>query len=276
MRLTMTKHAKRALVLLVLGISTVVTGLGQPTSAARERGSQTAKKGFLNETEIAAKFNAWKTDPDARAWLALMGYKLETVDSVRATKPHGEKSDVDVWIKTAAGEKREGISIKLVSNPAGFNQIDKRWLRQYAKLWNMPQEVEAALKYFLGEVVPFKSARNPQRMFLNELDAGSQKAVVDFFSTNKEKIISDLIEGDGSHPAGWLMVALKATENTRWILRRSSDAIRFFGDGPVEITRQGNLRIGRVTMQRKGGDGGRETAKMLQFKINPAQLFELK
>lgn len=25
-------------------------------------------------------------------------------------------------------------------------------------------------------------------------------------------------------------------------------------------------------MQRKGGDGGRETAKMLQFKINPALL----
>jgi hypothetical protein len=29
-------------------------------------------------------------------------------------------------------------------------------------------------------------------------------------------------------------------------------------------------------MQRKGGDGGRETAKMLQFKINPAELFDIK
>jgi hypothetical protein len=28
-------------------------------------------------------------------------------------------------------------------------------------------------------------------------------------------------------------------------------------------------------MQRKGGDGGRETAKMLQFKINPAELFDM-
>ena len=40
------------------------------------------------------------------------------------------------------------------------------------------------------------------------------------------------------------------------------------------ITKQGNLKIGRITMQRKGGDGGRETAKMLQFKINPALLLE--
>jgi len=50
--------------------------------------------------------------------------------------------------------------------------------------------------------------------------------------------------------------------------------IKFFSEGPVEITRQGNLKIGRITMQRKGGDGGRETAKMLQFKVNPTLLFE--
>jgi hypothetical protein len=28
-------------------------------------------------------------------------------------------------------------------------------------------------------------------------------------------------------------------------------------------------------MQRKGGDRGRDTARMLQFKINPAELFEI-
>jgi len=46
-----------------------------------------------------------------------------------------------------------------------------------------------------------------------------------------------------------------------------------FGNGNIEITARGNFKIGRITMQRKGGDGGRETAKMLQFKINPAELF---
>jgi hypothetical protein len=29
-------------------------------------------------------------------------------------------------------------------------------------------------------------------------------------------------------------------------------------------------------MQRKGGDNGRDTANMLQFKINPVQLFNAK
>ncbi len=97
-----------------------------------------------------------------------------------------------------------------------------------------------------------------------------------FFSANKDAVVSDLIAGDGTHAAGWMMVALKATENTRWVIRSSADAVRFFGEGKVEITRAGNLKIGRITMQRKGGDGGRETAKMLQFKINPALLFEAK
>jgi len=47
-----------------------------------------------------------------------------------------------------------------------------------------------------------------------------------------------------------------------------------FGNGQVCITKQGNLKIGQITCQRKGGDSGRDTAKMLQFKINPANLIK--
>jgi len=43
----------------------------------------------------------------------------------------------------------------------------------------------------------------------------------------------------------------------------------------IEISERGTFRIGRITMQRKGGDGGRDSAKMLQFKINPAELFDV-
>jgi hypothetical protein len=41
----------------------------------------------------------------------------------------------------------------------------------------------------------------------------------------------------------------------------------------VIISPQGSLKIGKITMQRKGGDWWRETAKMLQFKIDPTDLF---
>lgn len=248
----------------------------QPQAAKVELGSATAKNGFKNEDEIRDKFNNWKSDADARVWLAAMNYNVAEIDGVIAMKPHGEKSDVEVRVKTRSGEKTEGISIKLVSSPNGFNQIDKRWLATYAKMWRMPADVVAGLKLFVGETPPPKRSRVVNRMYINELDAPTQAAILDFFAKNKDEIVSDLFAGDGVHAAGWVMVALKSTDRPRWVIRTSADTIKFFGEGQVELTRAGNLKIGRVTMQRKGGDGGRETAKMLQFKINPALLFEAK
>lgn len=270
---------------------------GYPQAAqqktAFERGSKTAKQGFKNESEIRDKFNSWKTDEDARAWLAAMNYRVSEIETVIAAKPHGEKADVEVLItlkndaasepgavatgsSAAKLERREGISIKLVSSRNGFNQIDKRWLANYAKMWKMPTDVVTALKLFVGETPPRAGSRDTKRMFLNELDPSQQKAVIDFFTANRNEIVSDLLAGEGVHDADWVMVALKATDKPRWIIRSSADTIKFFGSGPVEITRNGNLKIGRITMQRKGGDAGRDTAKMLQFKINPVQLFDAK
>lgn len=246
----------------------------KPQAAKVELGSTTAKNGFKNEDEIRDKLNNWKTDNDARIWLGAMGYKLADIETVTATKPHGEKADVEVVIKTKSGDRREGISIKLVSGSQGFNQIDKRWLSHYVKMWKIPADVEAALKLFVGETPPDRPSKDTKRMYLNELDVATQKAVIDFFTANKEMIVSDLFAGDGPHAAGWVMVALKSTDKPRWILRTDAYATNFYGDGKVELTRKGNLKIGRITVQRKGGDGGRETAKMLQFKINPALLFD--
>lgn len=262
---------------LIISLAAALGLLAQsPSAKAAELGSKTAKNGFRNETEIQAKFNNWREDMDARGWLAAMNYNIGEIRSVRAVKPHGEKADVEVRITTSKGEKVEGISIKLVSSRVGFNQIDKRWLRQYVKIWKMPVNVESSLKLFVGETLPAAAGRTPGRSYLNELDPSAQKAVVDFFTANKETIVPDIFEGDGIHAAQWVMVAVKASEKTKWIIRSSADTIRFFGEGKVVITRSGNLKIGRITMQRKGGDGGRETAKMLQFKINPALLFDAK
>ena len=269
-----------------------------------QRGSQTAKGGFQNEDEIRDKFNDWQKDSDARAWLETMGYQLGDVVSVAAAKPHGEKADVEVRVKTRTAERVEGISIKLVSNPNGFNQIDKRWLKTYAKMWEMPANVHEALSLFVGEKQAEKPGKDPKRLFLNEMDETTQKAVLDFFETHREQIVSDLFAGDGDHAAGWIMVTLKnqtesqdakaeakptktgsksakSTESSKpteakesWVLCSTREAADFFGEGKVQITPAGSLKIGRITMQRKGGDNGRETANMLQFKVNPVDLFD--
>ena len=66
----------------------------------------------------------------------------------------------------------------------------------------------------------------------------------------------------------------KTKSDSRWILKPMNFCL-FFGNGNVEMTERGNFKIGKITMQRKGGDGGRNTANMLQFKLNPAELFDI-
>lgn len=284
----MVKHWAMILVWMLVCGGVVSAQESDAAKSKVELGSRTAKGGFQNEDEIRDKFNNWKTDADARAWLEAMKHSVADVASVSATKPHGEKADVEVTVKSKTGERVERISIKLVSSPNGFNQIDKRWLKTYATMWKMPPDVIEALKLFVGETPPREGSRDKRRMYLDELDQPAQQSVVGFFTARKAEIISDLLAGDGEHAANWMMVIHRPNSVTRsvsegevgakpkWVIRSSAEAIEFYSDGPVELTRSGNLKIGRITMQRKGGDNGRDTAKMLQFKINPVQLFEAK
>ena len=254
---------------------------GQPVGAqtartAKEIGSQTAKAGFKNEAEIAAKFENFQNDADAYKWLKAIGYEPEKITSVTSENPRGDKSDVVLKVKTEAGENRHGISIKLVSSERGFNQIDKRWLADYVKMWKMPDDVAEAMKYYVGETPPYKTSRDKRRMFLNEFEPEVRESIVSFFETNKKKIVTSLLKGSGRGSADLFMVAQRSGKGERWVIKSIDETIAYFAEGDVEMTRAGNLKIGRISMQRKGGDGGRPTANMLQFKLNPAELFDAK
>ena len=83
------KSLKFFLILLVAFIATPPT-FAQTAAAKAEHGSQIAKAGFRNEDEIAAKFNNWTADADARGWLTAMSFRLDEIAAVTAGKPHGE------------------------------------------------------------------------------------------------------------------------------------------------------------------------------------------
>ncbi len=241
------------------------------------RGSNTAKNGFKNEDDIAKKFNNWESDIEAQEWLKIMGYNLSEIEKVIAIKLHGYKTDVQVqitiYLKKAISA--ENLSIKLVSNPQGFNQIDKRWTDKYVEMWEIPDDITYLLKLFTGEIKPEKSnVKDKRRMFLNEMNEDNQNKIIDFFTKNKILIISDIIKGRGLFSAGWMLVSLNIKGEIYWTLKNINYAMNIFGNGEVKITNKGSLKIGQITMQRKGGDGGRDTANMLQFKINPAILFK--
>ena len=245
----------------------------------RKIGSQTAKGGFENENGIVFKFNNWKKDKDAQKWLTIMDYALDEIEDVKAVKLSNKyKTDVQVQITIYMKKaiSAENLSIKLVSNPTGFNQVDKRWVEKYAEMWSLPKDVAKILKLFTGEMPPKtrKNLKDNRRMFFNEMDKEKQKKIVDFFSENKFLIVSDILKGRGKLSAGWMLVVLRSKEKNKWVLKSINHVMNFFAEGEVKITPRGSLKIGKMTMQRKGGDAGRETAKMLQFKINPVKLLD--
>ncbi len=241
-------------------------------------GSKIARDGFNNEKDIANKFINWKNDDEARLWLKTMGYDLNEIEYVYAEVLHGYKTDVQVQvtIKLKKIVEAQNLQIKLVSNDKGFNQIDKRWIKNYKEMWNISDNIVKLLQYFTGEIPPYrKGTKDSRRMFMNEFTEEEQCELVKFFEDNKALIILDIVKGRGILAAEWILVVKKTDNESAWILKPINVAINHYSDGKVEITNRGSLKIGRITMQRKGGDAGRDTAKMLQFKVDPTELFNV-
>ena len=243
-------------------------------------GSETAKGGFRNEDDVIDKFNNWKNEKVAQDWLIAMSYVIKEIEYVKAVKISGNyKTDVQVQvtIKLKEAIDCENLSIKLVSNPQGFNQIDKREVDKYVNMWKIPKDVEEILRLFTGKIAPRKDVKlkDSRRMFLTEMTEKERDRIIHFFSKNKILVISDILKGRDKFSTDWMLVILKKNkESYEWALKDINTTMNVFGQGDVIVTDRGSLRIGKITMQRKGGDGGRESAKMLQFKINPCILFE--
>lgn len=92
------------------------------------------------------------------------------------------------------------------------------------------------------------------------------------FKNNKRLVISDILRGKGGLSAEWFLVTRKNNDNSiDWKLKDINNVCNFYSQGEVEISPRGSLKIGRVTMQRKGGT---PDPTSLQFKINPLALFE--
>ena len=168
---------------------------------------------------------------------------------------------------------RQNLQVKLVSNKSGFNQIDKRWVETYQELWNIPNDVVKILKHFTGELPPYiDNAKDKRRMLINELSEQDRQALFTFLNDNQTLIFSDILKGRGELSTEWMLVIIKDEEPIKWALKSINEVMNFFGNGEIKISPRGSINIGRITMQRKGGDAGRASANMLQFKIDPTQL----
>ncbi|EQD88301.1 R.HinP1I restriction endonuclease family protein [Helicobacter pylori SouthAfrica50] len=236
-----------------------------------------AKNGFLNEKEVAQKFNDYLNDKDAQIWLMIMGYDLNKIEYVKANVLSGHKADVNVIIQIKMKQTldSENLQVKLVSNPKGFNQIDKRKLKSYQEMRNIPPNIYQLFAYFTGELKPTRQDIKylNKRMLAHEFTNKEQQELLTWLNDNKMLIVSDILKGRGEFSAEWVLVIQKINLKMEWALKNINEVMQYyFDDGSVEISKKGSLKIGRITIQRKGGDNGRESANMLQFKIDPTGL----
>lgn len=142
----------------------------------------------------------------------------------------------------------------------------------YDELWNFPDELLEILQYFTGEKSPkIKNPKDKRRMFLTEFTKEEQEQLINFFIKNQALVVNDILKGRGQFASEWFLVILKIEkQDLKWLLKAINEVINFYS-GEMLITDRGS--ISKITMQRKGGDNGRISANMLQFKINPCELF---
>ena len=275
-------------------------------STKQQIGSYTAKGGFANEHDILRKFENWKTDKEAAAWLRLMGYSTDLIDdidvihipsrlsrksllelgandeNIAVTKTH-KKADIQLRIQLRHDNVVyvENLSLKRSKKHAGFNHVGKRSVETYARFWNMPDDIIYWLKCFTGAIKPediegvdlenLKDKKH-RRIYFTEMPETMRAKIIRFFEDNKQQVISDLLRGRGVLSADWLLVTEVdgATGKHRWVLSDIHHAINYFSERSVRVSPRGSLHVGRVFMQRKGGT---PDPTSLQFKIHPLALF---
>jgi len=262
-------------------------------------GSYTARGGFENENDIVEKFNQYKTDNEAQLWLKIMGYDYLKIQQLKARQipprinketalslgvsesnldesAAFKKADVQIKLEIIIDEIYyiENISIKKANVGAGFNQVDKRPVNKYKIIWDIPDSVCETLQLYTGDLLPMnpEKVRDERRMFLDEMEKEKVEELKQFFTDNKTLVVNDVLRGRGSLSADWFLVTRRDGDKVDWILKDINFVCNYFSKGTVEVTDRGNLKIGKMTAQRKGGT---PDPKSLQFKINPLELFDI-
>jgi hypothetical protein len=270
-------------------------------------GSLTAKGGFLNEKVICGIFNDWKKSDLAKDWLLHMGYSLDKIKDViaiqiptriskkdslkygiteleyeEATKFKKADAQIKICIALTSVVKIENLSLKKANSDSNFNQVDKRSVDTYQKMWGFDDTLAHWLKLFTGHILPdaeksldhSKLRESKKRIYIDEFPKRMIGRLLEFLKNNKILIVSDIIKGRGPLSADWILVTKHDvhTSLNSWALVDINLAMNYFGNGEIKISPRGSISIGKITMQRKGGT---PDPTSLQFKINPCGLFDL-
>ena len=241
--------------------------------------SYAARSGFETEDLVVAEFNNWKASRLARGWLAKISDSPVASVMAKNTRRMGNpKADVLLRINDT---REVGISVKKFE--IGYNQIDKRWAKTYRDMWDIPNDVFVALRKYCGrtgyrpsDLEPGRNTKDHRRYYISELAPEERSSLIRFFEQRSSMILGDILRGNTGPEADYMLVVKRRGRAiSESAICKIEDVIKHF-DGPIKITSKDNLKIGKVTAQRKGGDTGKKSAQMLQFKFSPNEVFKIR
>jgi len=114
-----------------------------------------------------------------------------------------------------------------------------------------------------------------RRLRFTQMDDILREAVKRYFRAEKKKIVEDVLCGDEAYLLVFLVVKRENDLVHYYIIRRR-EVVEIYSSGDIRFTRAGNLMLGEVVLQRKGGDHEVRgvwrdiAANQLQFKIRPS------
>lgn len=245
-------------------------------------GSSIAKSGFKAEQILTDFLNS----PDGPDCLSLHNIcPKNEIKNIKAERLVGrKKTDVRVSIEKTNGEVMK-INLSVKKSTADFSQLERGDLEKYRQLLNMPDKVYNLLKFFLGKSLPSgydssKTFRETHRLFLDELTDEDQKSIIDFFDSIKKDLIHNAFLGTDPESRPHFLVTINKEDPIQSDFKEAKftaaeKAITIALDtGKVLLSPRGSLKIGKITLQRKGGDGGKPKACDIQIKFNPSDYHE--
>ena len=254
-----------------------------------KHGSRIAKQGFANERDMVKVFNSWQENQNATKLLRAMGYKIAEIESIQAEKIPGTfKPDIKVIVKTVRQTDCHRISCKRIEKKANYNHLCRKSVDKYQDQWGFDTVVSESLKAFTGELNLVehsllkpgltllrdqKKDRQARRLFMDEIKDDAKDAIINFFQKNTPGVIKEVFKGTNPEETpDWMLFTYIENDNCTYHIYPMQEVVDFYtGDADVSITKGGNLNIGRITLQRKGGTGNPFD---MQFKFRPLTFLE--
>lgn len=181
-----------------------------------------------------------------------------------------EKPDVILY-ETQSLKDYGLISLKCCGDfRKGFNQIKRTSLKKFGEEFEAPEKIQGILRrYSFGKKKLTLTGRNYTQGELDELRL--------FLNSHRKSLLLSAFTGQAKKSkANWLLLhqwtppnwESNVAKKERSELISMLEVMQIFNGLPVGYTRLGTITFGAgITLQRKGGDKGKDTANDLQFKM---------